>query len=58
MELKSINVVVQLFTENYTLVEGKNEFLIEAEDYKGNKSSLTLIVFLDKTLLNSMQIYQ
>ena len=37
------------FTENYTLVEGKNEFLIEAEDYKGNKSSLTLIVFLDKT---------
>ncbi len=37
------------FTETYTLVEGKNEFLIEAEDYKGNKSSLTLIVFLDKT---------
>ncbi|HOC53287.1 MAG TPA: stalk domain-containing protein [Caldisericia bacterium] len=37
------------FTADYTLVEGKNEFLIEAEDYKGNKSSLTLIVFLDKT---------
>lgn len=37
------------FTETYTLKEGKNEFLIIAEDNRGNKSSLTLIVFLDKT---------
>ncbi|MGB9750441.1 MAG: stalk domain-containing protein [Caldisericia bacterium] len=37
------------FDANYTLIEGKNEFLIVAEDYKGNKSSLTLTIFLDKT---------
>ena len=37
------------FDANYTLVEGKNEFLIIAEDNKGNKSSLTLTVFLDTT---------
>ncbi len=37
------------FSENYTLVEGKNEFLIVAEDNKGNKSSLTLTIYLDKT---------
>jgi len=37
------------FDANYTLIEGKNEFLIIAEDNKGNKSSLTLTIFLDKT---------
>ena len=37
------------FDANYTLVEGKNEFLIVAEDNKGNKSSYTLTVYLDKT---------
>lgn len=37
------------FDAKYTLNEGKNEFLIVAEDYKGNKSSLTLTVFFDKT---------
>lgn len=36
------------FDANYTLIEGKNEFLIIAEDNKGNKSSLTLTIFLDK----------
>ncbi len=37
------------FDKNYTLKEGKNEFLIVAEDNKGNKSSLTITVYLDKT---------
>ncbi|MCX8094685.1 MAG: stalk domain-containing protein [Caldisericia bacterium] len=37
------------FDANYKLVEGKNEFIITAEDNRGNISSLSLVVFLDKT---------
>jgi len=37
------------FDATYTLNEGKNEFIITAEDYRGNVSSYKLIVYLDKT---------
>lgn len=37
------------FDANYKLKEGKNEFIITAEDNRGNISNYTLTVFLDKT---------
>lgn len=37
------------FDANYKLKEGKNEFIISAEDNRGNISTYNLIVFLDKT---------
>ncbi|MDI6861206.1 MAG: stalk domain-containing protein [Caldisericia bacterium] len=37
------------FDANYKLIEGKNEFIITAEDNRGNSSKYILVVFLDKT---------